>query len=257
MSSPSPNFFTSPQATELLGLFNPEHVPSHVAVIMDGNGRWAQERKRPRLFGHKAGARALKELILTAKEIGIKVLTVYSFSSENWTRPQDEVKGLMKLFAEVLLGELDELNKEGVRVSVIGDITQLPADTKSAFEKGCASTAENSVLHLVVALNYGARQDMVHAVQAIASRAASGEIDPLDIDDKMISSALSTHELPDPDLLIRTSGEMRLSNFLLWECAYTELFVTQELWPDFDRDSLLRAVVSFQQRDRRFGGLGA
>lgn len=257
MNTPSPYFFTTARGTELLASFNPERVPHHVAVIMDGNGRWAKAHKKPRLFGHKAGAGALKEVILTAKELGVKVLTVYSFSSENWSRPKDEVGGLMKLFADVLLGELDELNEEGVRVSVIGDISSLPKATMAAFEKGCASTAANSVLHLVVALNYGARTDIVNAVKTLAARVDSGELDPSDINEALFSSTLSTGDLPNPDLLIRTSGEMRLSNFLLWESAYTELYVTDQLWPDFNRDSFLEAVISFQSRDRRFGGLGA
>ncbi len=247
-------FFKSKRAQELLGEFDPAATPTHVAVIMDGNGRWAKRRGLPRLAGHSAGAKAVRELIAAAIELEVGYLTIYSFSSENWSRPADEVSGLMSLFVEVLERELVNLQRLNVRVRVIGDLSALPDATRESFSRSVASTADNTGLTLVVALNYGARQDMVNAVRTIAARVATGEIAPDEIGDADVAAGLSTAGIPDPDLLIRTSGEMRISNFLLWEIAYSELWVTATMWPDFDRADLLKAVVDYQKRERRFGG---
>lgn len=222
---------------------------------MDGNGRWAQKRGLPRLAGHGAGAKAVRELIAAAIELEISYLTIYSFSSENWSRPQDEVSGLMSLFVEVLERELDNLVRMNVRVQVIGDTGALPPATAQAFERCVSRTEQLTGMTLVVALNYGARADLVEAARSIATQVASGELDPSSVNEAVVSANLSTAGIPDPDLVIRTSGEMRVSNFLLWEIAYSELWVTATLWPDFRRGDLLRAVVDYQQRGRRFGGV--
>ena len=247
-------FFRSKRARELLAEFDPARTPTHVAIIMDGNGRWAAKRGLPRLAGHSAGAKAVREVIAASIELGISYLTIYSFSSENWNRPKDEVSGLMSLFVEVLERELTNLQRMHVRVQVIGAMDELPTATREAFERVVARTADNAGLTLVVALNYGARNEIVRAAQALARRAAAGELDPAQIDDDAFAAELYTASIPDPDLLVRTSGELRVSNFLLWQIAYSELYVTPMLWPDFGRADLLRAVVEYQKRDRRFGG---
>ncbi len=247
-------FFHGKRAAELLTEFDATRVPAHVAIIMDGNGRWAEKRGLPRLAGHRAGAKAVREVIAAAIELGVGYLTIYSFSSENWSRPKDEVFGLMALFVEVLERELVNLERMHVRVRVVGDLPGLPDATRKAFERCIARTADNEGMTLVVALNYGARADIVSAARALAEKAAAGEIDPGSIDEAAVSSALSTAGIPDPDLVIRTSGEMRISNFLLWEIAYSELWVTATLWPDFGRTDLLKAVVDYEKRQRRFGG---
>lgn len=247
-------FFKGKRAEHLLAEFDASNVPAHVAIIMDGNGRWAQKRGLPRLAGHQAGAKAVREAIAAAIEIGVQYLTIYSFSSENWRRPEDEVSGLMRLFVEVLERELVNLERMHVRVKVIGDLSQLPENTRDAFKRCVARTADNTGMTLVVALNYGSRIDIVSAVRSIADRAATGELSPAEIDEALVADSLQTSGIPDPDLLIRTSGEMRVSNFLLWEIAYSELWVTPVLWPDFSRTDLLRATIEYQKRQRRFGG---
>jgi undecaprenyl diphosphate synthase len=221
---------------------------------MDGNGRWAQKRGLPRLAGHRAGAQAVREAIAASIELGIEYLTIYSFSSENWSRSRDEVSGLMSLFVEVLERELANLERMRVRVVVIGDMDGLPKPTAAAFQRCVERTTDSDGLTLVVALNYGGRVDIVNAVRSIAGRAAAGDLALDAIDETTVAGELSTAGIPDPDLLIRTSGEMRVSNFLLWEIAYSEFWVTDTLWPDFSRDDLLAAVVDFQSRTRRFGG---
>lgn len=248
------DFFRGKRAGELLREFDPDRTPTHVAVIMDGNGRWAEKRGLPRLAGHRAGAKAVREAIASAIELGVSFLTIYSFSSENWTRPRDEVTGLMALFVEVLERELANLERMHVRVRVIGEIGDLPDATRESFERCVRRTADNDGLTLVVALNYGGRNDLVAATRTLARLAATEQLDPDSIEEKDISAHLSTAGIPDPDLVIRTSGELRVSNFLLWEIAYSELWVTATLWPDFDRTDLLKAVVDFQKRHRRFGG---
>lgn len=229
-------------------------VPAHVAIIMDGNGRWAKNRGLPRVAGHRAGAKAVREAILAAQGLGVRYLTIFSFSSENWRRPKEEVSGLMELFVEVLRAELDNLKARDVRVRLIGRRDQIPSQTLAAFEEAERATADNRSLDLVVALNYGGRAEIVDAARALAESAAAGELDPGSIDEQAFRSHLYAPDLPDPDLLVRTSGEMRISNFLLWQSAYTEIWVTETLWPDFDRHEFLRAVADFQRRERRFGG---
>jgi undecaprenyl diphosphate synthase len=247
-------FFTTRNDREILGRFDAESAPRHVAIIMDGNGRWASKRGVPRLFGHRAGAKAIRESIAASIELGVSYLTIYSFSSENWRRSAEEVSGLMTLFVEVLEGEIDNLMRMGVRVRVIGSEVGMPDATMKAFRRTEQRTAENSTLTLLVALNYGGRQEIAEAVRSIAEQAAAGTLVPADITEETIADHLYTAGVPDPDLIIRTSGEMRISNFLLWQLAYSELWVTAVLWPDFKRGDLLRAVVDYQKRSRRFGG---
>lgn len=250
-----------------------QKIPTHVAVIMDGNGRWAKKRALQRLLGHRAGIEAVRELIRCANDIGVRYLTIYSFSSENWRRPADEVSGLMNLFATTMLKEVDELHKENVRIMTIGNMDALPAQTRIAFEEAYEKTRQNTGMTLVVAINYGARSELVRATQqlvdqhvqrALASRAASsaassaspdGISDSIEITENDIEQHLYTRGLPDPDLIIRTSGELRLSNFLLWQAAYAELISSSVLWPDFDRYEFLRCLLEFQKRDRRFGAV--
>jgi undecaprenyl diphosphate synthase len=246
--------FTAKRAAPLLAELDLARIPRHVAIIMDGNGRWASRRGLPRIAGHRAGARALRQAITAAIEIGIEYLTAYSFSSENWARPSEEVFGLMRLFVEVLERELVNLEREHVRVLVIGDLDTVPADTADAFRRCIARTAGYDRLTLVVALNYGGRAEIVAAARSLAEDVAASRITPADIDEAAFASRLETARIPDPDLLVRTSGEMRVSNFLLWQIAYSELWVTSVLWPDFKETDLLRAVVDYQKRSRRFGG---
>lgn len=251
--SPSP-FFTGKRAEALLSELDSSGVPRHVAIIMDGNGRWAAKRGLPRIAGHRAGAKAVREAIAASIELGMGFLTIYSFSSENWRRPRDEVTGLMTLFVEVLERELENLEKMDVRVRVIGDSSRLPTATAEAFARCVERTASAQGLTLVVALDYSGRSDLVRAARRIVEDAIAGDLDPESIDEEAIASRLSTHGIPDPDLVIRTSGEIRVSNFLLWEIAYSEFWVTPTLWPDFSRLDLLRAVVDFGKRERRYGG---
>ena len=247
-------FFKTKRDRELLGELDPKRVPHHVAVIMDGNGRWAARRGLPRIAGHRAGAKAVRELISASLELGIGCLTIYSFSSENWNRPRDEVSGLMHLFVEVLERELDALQRLGVRLLVLGRQEGVPSATVATFARAEAATKDNDRLVLIVALNYGGRLEIAEATRRIAEAAACGELDVATIDEATVADHLYLPEVPDPDLVIRTSGEMRVSNFLLWQIAYSELWVTGVLWPDFSRHDLLRAVVDYQSRDRRFGG---
>jgi undecaprenyl diphosphate synthase len=249
-------FFGHKRERELLAEFDPSGVPRHVAIIMDGNGRWAQRRGLPRIAGHRAGVKAIRETIETCDEVGVRFLTLYSFSSENWSRPEDEVKGLMSLFVEVLEAEFARLDEKGVRIVLIGREYDLPSATRDAFVRARERTKDNRGLTLVVALNYGGRSEIVDAARSLAASARDGIIGPDDIDETAIADRLYTAPagIPDPELVIRTSGEMRLSNFLLWQVAYAELWVTSVLWPDFKRHDLLKALVDFQKRGRRFGG---
>ena len=247
-------FFKTKRARVLLGEFDVAKAPAHVAIIMDGNGRWAKKRGLPHVAGHAAGAKAVRECLEAAVELGIRYLTLYSFSSENWTRPAEEVSGLMSLFVDVLERELTNLQRQRIRLSVIGEMDQLPTKTREAFARVIAKTADNDGLTLVVALNYGGRHEITQAARALAQDVADGVIGVDAIDEKALAARLYTAQIPDPDLLIRTSGEMRVSNFLLWQIAYSELWLTSTLWPDFDRTDLLRAVIDFQKRDRRYGG---
>ncbi|HHJ99128.1 MAG TPA: isoprenyl transferase [Actinobacteria bacterium] len=247
-------FFTTKTDRALLDRFDPRQAPTHVAVIMDGNGRWAAKRTLPRLFGHRAGAKAVRESIAACLELGIRYLTIYSFSSENWRRSDDEVSDLMSLFVEVLEAEMVNLMDKRVRVMLIGSEAGVPETTLRAFRRAEEKTAGNDRLTLVVALNYGGRLEITDAVRHIAREVAQGAQDPRTITEETVAQHLYTSTLPDPDLVIRTSGEMRISNFLLWQIAYSELWVTSTLWPDFKRGDLLKAVVDYQGRTRRFGG---
>lgn len=232
-------------------------VPEHIAVIMDGNGRWAKKRALNRLRGHKAGIEAVRETIRCASDAGVRYLTVYAFSTENWKRPDDEVVGLMNLFAKTMLAEVDGLDEENVRVRTIGDLSLLPEDTRAAFGRAWDQTRGNTGMTLNVAVNYGSREEIMRAVRAVADAAvaAAGRGEALDVTSELFERGLYTAGIPDPDLVIRTSGEHRISNFLLWQVAYAEFYVTDVLWPDFDRYELLRALLDFQHRDRRFGGV--
>lgn len=230
-----------------------ERIPAHVAVIMDGNGRWAKERCLERGEGHKAGVRAVREVITSCNDVGVRYLTIYSFSTENWKRPATEVSGLMDLFATTMSQELDGLDREHVRVETLGRTEALPLATRTVFNQAVKRTAGNTGMTLGIAVNYGSRQEIVDAARSIAEDASSGALSPEDVDEELLSSRLYTADMPDPDLLIRSSGEMRLSNFLLWQLAYAEFYVTDVYWPDFDRYELLRALLAYQKRDRRFG----
>src|SRR5262245_42289394 len=230
-------------------------LPRHVAIIMDGNGRWAKQRHLPRIEGHRAGAESARIIIRTAGELGIKYLTLYAFSAENWNRPKDEVDALMKYLIHYLKSETPELNRNNVKLEVIGQIYRLPENVQEHLKKSIQTLSKNNGLTLVMALSYGSRIEIVEAVRRIAEKVKDGRLDPPDIDEKIISQHLWTRNVPDPDLLIRTSGEMRISNFLLWQISYTELVVTQTLWPDFRKAQLFAALEEYTRRHRRFGGL--
>src|SRR6201992_806919 len=231
------------------------NLPCHVAVIMDGNGRWAKSRHLPRIEGHRRGADSAREIIRTAGELGIKYLTLYAFSAENWSRPKDEVDALMKYLVHYLKTETKELNKNNVRLEVIGQIHRLPDNVQEHLQKSIATLSKNNGLTLVMALSYGSRIEIVEAVRSIAAKAKQGKLAPADITEEVISQHLWTRNVPDPDLLIRTSGEMRISNFLLWQISYTELIVTQTFWPDFRQPQFFAALEEYTRRHRRFGAL--
>ncbi len=230
-------------------------LPAHVAVIMDGNGRWAKARGLPRLKGHSAGVEALKATLRLCNDLGIRALTAYAFSTENWARPQDEVNFLMTLFERVLQRELDSLEKEKVRIRFLGDLNALPEGLQQLITQASERTAKNIGIHFNVCTNYGGRRELVLAAKKLAERCVRGELDPEMIDENRFASELFTAGEDDPDLLIRTSGENRISNFLLWQLAYAEIHVTDVLWPDFDRSSFIKALMDYQSRCRRFGGL--
>lgn len=287
MRQPLDHIFPDPPAGLDPAALDQTRVPRHVAVIMDGNGRWAKKRALNRLKGHKAGIEAVRETIRCANDLGVDYLTIYSFSTENWKRPQDEVNGLMELFAKTMLAEVDGLHEEHVRVRTIGDLSALPQETRDAFDAAWDKTKDNDGMTLVVAVNYGSRQEILRATQRCMQEAVNAAVDaaaqaatdatrataagdatyeaaqaaarvaievplPTEAD---FERGLYTAGIPDPDLLIRTSGEMRVSNFLLWQIAYTEFYCSDVLWPDFDRYEFLRALLDFQQRDRRFGAV--
>jgi undecaprenyl diphosphate synthase len=230
-------------------------LPTHVAVIMDGNGRWAKERRLPRIEGHRNGVDSVRAVVRAAGELGINYLTLYAFSSENWNRPKDEVDMLMKYLARFLKNEIAELNRSNVRLEAIGQIYRLPEFCQEQLAKTRAALAKNNGLTLVLALSYGGRQEIVEAVRSIAEKVRHGVLDPAEINEQAITQHLNTHNWPDPDLLVRTSGEMRVSNFMLWQNSYSELVVTPTLWPDFRRGQFLEALEEYARRHRRFGGL--
>lgn len=234
---------------------HPARIPRHIAIIMDGNGRWAKQRGFPRIFGHRNGAGAMRAIVEEAGDLGVEVLTLYSFSLENWRRPREEVEFLMQMAFAYLEGELEHLKREGVRLKVVGRRKGLPTDVAGAIDRVEAATADQTRATLCIALNYGSRAEIVDAAKALARDAAAGKIDPESIDEATFASRLYTHGVPDPDLLIRTAGEMRVSNYLLWQISYAEIFVTDTLWPDFTRGHLHEAVRAYASRERRFGAL--
>jgi undecaprenyl diphosphate synthase len=230
-------------------------LPRHVAVIMDGNGRWAKLRHTPRVEGHRAGIASVRDVVETSARLGLQVLTLYAFSVENWKRPKSEVTTLMGLLKRYLRSELDTLLRNNIRFKVIGRMSELPDDVQEELRRGMDRTADRTGLLFNIALNYGGRTEITDAVRRLAGDVAAGRRDPAAIDEGTLSSYLYTAGLPDPDLLIRTSGEMRVSNFLLWQIAYAEIWVTDVLWPDFRRRHLLQAVADYQKRERRYGGI--
>jgi len=234
-------------ADELLAAVDRDRLPRHIAVIMDGNGRWAKERKFPRIRGHRAGIKAVRGCITTCRELGVPYLTLYAFSMENWKRPEREIKGLMKLLKEYLIGEREEMVEKGIRLRAIGRLNYLPEDVRAVLDETRDVTAGGTEMTLTLALSYGGRAEIVDAVKSLRAG------DPGEIDEKAISEHMYAPDHPDPDLLIRTSGEMRVSNFLLWEIAYAEIYVTNVFWPDFDAKHVYAAVVDYQRRERRFG----
>ena len=232
-------------------------LPRHVAVIMDGNGRWASKRKLPRVMGHREGVEALKRTLRLCSDWGIGALTAYAFSTENWNRPGEEVSFLMTLFERVLARELEALEQEQVRIRFLGDLDQLPAGLQQLIAEATARTAANSGIHFNVCTNYGGRRELVRAARLLAEQVARGELEPAAIDEQHFEAQLHTAGEWDPDLLIRTSGEQRISNFLLWQLAYAELHITNVLWPDFDESALIDALLDYQSRQRRFGAVEA
>lgn len=229
------------------------NTPKHIAIIMDGNGRWAKKQGQERLVGHSFGVDSVRATVRAGKDVGAKYLTMYAFSTENWNRPQDEIEGLMNLLVRTIAGEVDELNATGVRLHSIGDTDGLPMDCQEELIHAIEATKHNTTINLIIALNYSSRWEITNAVKQMALDVQAGKLDPEAINDELISSKLNTAAFPDPELLIRTSGEHRLSNFLLWQCAYTEFYFTPVLWPDFREDDLYKAVLDYQSRERRFG----
>jgi len=234
---------------------DPEKLPAHVAMIMDGNGRWAKKRLMNRVKGHEKGSQAVRSIVTAARQLGIGMLTLYAFSTENWSRPKVEVTALMMLLKRFLVSERDELMTQGVRLNILGQKEKLPKDIQEAADKTVAMTQNNQGMVLNLALSYGSRQEITAGVQSLSKKVLSGQILPHEITEEMISDHLYTRKMPDPDLIIRTSGEFRLSNFMMWQAAYSELFITETLWPDFTRDEFVEILLNFQKRDRRFGGV--
>lgn len=240
---------------ELPSDLDQERLPKHVAVIMDGNGRWAKRRGIPRIMGHRRGVDTLKRLLRCCNDWGIQALTAYAFSTENWGRPIEEVEFLMTLFERVLMRELQEMMEENVRIQFVGNLTALPQSLQNQIERAMTQTQNNTGIQFTVATNYGGREEILQACRAIATQVKQGEIQPEDINEAVFSQHLYTANVGDPDLLIRTSGEMRLSNFLLWQMAYAEFYITDAFWPDFDREAFHQALIAYQKRERRFGKL--
>jgi undecaprenyl diphosphate synthase len=238
-------------------IIDPHHLPRHVAIVMDGNGRWAEKRCKPRLYGHKVGADSVRDIVEISREIGIEILTLYALSSENWNRPASEVNGLMSILQSYLTSELSRMLENDIRLTCIGDISRLPESVRTVLDDSIQKTSGNSSLVLNLALSYGSRDELVRAVQIIADKCVRGELLPIEIVSETISSHLYTAGMADPDLLIRTGGEARLSNFLLWQASYTEIFFTDVMWPDFRRKMFLEAISDFQNRERRFGKTSA
>ncbi|WP_027623459.1 isoprenyl transferase [Clostridium lundense] len=250
------NFFNDKSKNEKTSIsLDMNNIPKHIGIIMDGNGRWAKERNLPRSMGHKAGVETIRDIVKECDKIGVKYLTLYAFSTENWKRPKDEVNALMKLLVQYLRKEIEELHSNNVIVNSIGDTSKLPEicqqELKDAYEK----TKNNTGLTLNLALNYGGRDEIIRAVKLLYNDIKDGKVNEDDIDENMISNYLYTSHMPDPDLIIRPSGEKRLSNFLIWQCAYAEFWYSDIKWPDFNKDYLHKAIYDYQNRDRRFGGV--
>lgn len=239
--------------SDLLSSIEKSQLPNHIAIIMDGNGRWAQEKGEDRLFGHFHGVESVRAVVEGCAELGIGFLTLYAFSTENWDRPQDEVSGLMELLISTIRKEAEILNKNNIRLHVIGDTAMLPESARQELNEALALTAGNTGLNLVMALSYSGRWDLINATKSIAEEVKNGTLEPADITSETIKNHLSTHNFPDPELMIRTSGEYRISNFLLYELAYAELHFTDVRWPDFRKQNLYEAILDYQNRERRFG----
>lgn len=241
-------------------VLDPARIPRHVAIIMDGNGRWAKQRNLPRIMGHKAGSESVKNIVKSASELKLEVLTLYAFSTENWKRPSFEVQGLMSLLKTYLKSELQNLLDKNISLRCIGEIEKLPQDVREILLEVIQDTARNAEdkqgLILNLALSYGSRSEIVNAARIMAQKCVNGQFDPQEISEKLFASYLQTAGLPDPDLLIRTGGESRLSNFLLWQLSYAELYITETMWPDFSAESFLEAIIHYQGRERRFGQTG-
>ncbi len=244
-----------PIAPEMKAQVDIARVPKHVAIIMDGNGRWAKKRGLPRVAGHRAGANAVREVVEASRELGIRYLTLYTFSNENWKRPEDEVNALMGLLRKYMRDELEKMLHYGVGMKVMGRLDMLPPKLRGEIRDTMAKTAHCNKMTVILALSYGGRTEIVDAVRNIAERCQSGELNPSDIDEKLFAQHLYLPECPEPDLLIRTSGESRLSNFMLWQLSYSEIYFTPTLWPDFSKEEFCRAIIDYQKRDRRFGGV--
>lgn len=239
--------------SDLKSQINLNKLPEHIAVIMDGNGRWAKRKNMPRVFGHRNGVKAVRETSEVAAELGVKYLTLYAFSTENWNRPKSEVSALMSLLVDTIHKETNTLNKNNIRLQAIGDLQQLPKESYDALLDGIEDTKNNTRMTLILALNYSAKWEITNAVKRISNALQLGDIMHGDINEELISKNLNTSDFPDPELMIRTSGEHRISNFLLWQMAYTELYFTDVLWPDFRKDNFYQAIIDFQNRERRFG----
>ncbi len=233
-----------------------DRLPRHVAIIMDGNGRWATQRGLSRIAGHRRGRESVKDVVEAARRLGIQYLSLYAFSTENWQRPRDEVAALMRFLRHYLAAEMKKMMRNGIRLLAIGNLRKLPREVQAALREAIEDTRDNTGMTVILAVSYGGREELTDAMRSIARRVSRGELDPEEVDQELVAANLSTAGIPDPDLLIRTSGEMRISNFLLWQIAYTEIYVTETLWPDFREQEFLDAVAHFQRRERRFGRTG-
>jgi len=243
------------QKNDLSKRIDKQKVPEHVAIIMDGNGRWATRKGLPRSYGHKRGVNVLKEILKASKKLGCKVLTVYAFSTENWTRPTKEVDFLINLFSEVLRNEINEIHQESTKIKFIGDLSPFPETLKKIISSSESLTKNNNKFLLNVCVNYGGRQEIVKVAKELALKSFSGEIKPSEVNEELFNSELLTRGIKDTELLIRTSGEKRISNFLLWQLAYSEIYISDVLWPDFNEFEFLKAIIDYQSRNRRFGGI--
>ena len=243
------------QNTDLFKRIDKQKVPEHVAIIMDGNGRWATKKGLPRSYGHNKGVSVLKEILKASKNLGCKILTVYAFSTENWTRPTKEVDFLINLFGEVLRTEIEEMHQELIKIKFIGDLAPFPENLKKIISDSESLTKNNNKFLLNVCVNYGGRQEIVKVAKELVLKSSSGEIKPSEVNEELFNSQLLTQGIKDPELLIRTSGEKRISNFLLWQLAYSEIYISEILWPDFNEFEFLKAIIDYQSRNRRFGGI--